>query len=153
VRPRAAGVALLAAAALGGCGSDEQPAGELHWTAKPRVFTHPTLRSDRILTGTVRNDGLRPVEVKAREVRLVDSDGRPLQSTAVFVRGYLHGLYPPTRPPAGGVPEREQQRTGDLLKLAPGRTAPLTLSWRLRPGAKPPVRADYPGGSLPIPSG
>jgi hypothetical protein len=152
VRRRAVAAALSAAFALAGCGSDEQSSGELRWAGKPQVFEHPTLPNDRILTGTVRNDGLRPVQVRARDLRLVAADGRRVQATAVFVRGYLHSLYPPTRAPAGGVPEREQRRLGRLLKLEPGKTAPLTLAWRLRSGQRPPVRADYPGGSLPIPS-
>jgi hypothetical protein len=153
--PRRAAVAAALALSLaaGGCGSDGDSAGELKWDGKPSVMRHPTLPADHILTGAVRNDGLRPLRLEARDLRLVDAEGRKVNATAVFLRGYLHSLYPPTRPPAGGVPEREQQRIGRVLKLEPGKTAPLTLSWRLAPGAGPPVRADYGTGSLPIPKG
>jgi hypothetical protein len=146
--------AAVAATALGACGSDgEQRPGNLQWSGTPRVFAHPTLRRDRILTGAVRNDGTRTIEVRAAAVRLLDADGRPVQGSAAFVRSYLHSIYPPTRPPAGGVPERELIRTGRLLRLVPGDTSPVTLSWRVVAGAKPPVRADYGPGSLPIPAG
>jgi hypothetical protein len=151
---RAASVAaVLTAVLLGGCGSgDSENRGGLRWSESPRVIRHPTLRQDRILTGTVRNDGTRTLEVRSGAVRLLDADGRRVQGTAAFVRGYLHSIYPPNRPPPGGVPERELLRTGRLLRLAPGDRSPLTLSWRIPAGAKPPVRVDYGGGSLPIPS-
>ena len=150
-RACAAAVVALALAPLAGCGGDDDTTGELHWVGKPRVIRHPTLPNDRILTGIVRNAGLRPVTVTARRVRLVDSDGHAVNGTAVFVRGFLHGLYPPDRPPQGGVPQRELERTGRLLKLEPGKTSPVTLAWRIPPGGKPPVRAVYGAGSLPIP--
>jgi hypothetical protein len=151
---RLAAGAMALALAVGGCGSDGDSAGELRWNGQPSVMQHPTLRTDHILTGAVRNDGLRVVRLAARDVRLLDAEGHRVNATAVFLRGgYLHSLYPPTRLPAGGVPEREQLRIGRLLKLEPGKTAPLTLSWRVAPGENPPVRADYGSGSLPIPKG
>jgi hypothetical protein len=151
---RRAATVLVAALVLAGtgCGGDDEGAGELRWTAKPKVYAHPTLRQDRFLSGQVENDGLRPLEVKATDVRLVDADGKRVNGVAVFLRGYLHTLYPPTRDPLGGIPKREQVRTGRLLVLAPGKRSYVTFAWRVPRGGKQPVRAEYGKGSLPIPS-
>jgi hypothetical protein len=67
------------------------------------------------------------------------------------VRGYIHQLYPPTRPPEGGLPESELERTGRKVRLEPGKTAPLSISWRVPPGEDAPVQIDYGSGWLPIP--
>ena len=150
-RRAAAAVACALALVVGGCSSDGDSPGELKWDGKPSVIRHPTLRTDHILTGAVRNDGLRPIRLEARDVRLLDADGHRVNATAVFLRGISTASTRRLAPPAGGVPERELQRIGRLLELEPGKTAPLTLSWRLPAGGKPPVRADYGNGSLPIP--
>ena len=115
------------------------------------MYRQQSLPRDRVLVGTVRNDSLERVTVDAGDVRAVDADGQPLRGNATFVRGYLHPLYPPTRPPAGGLPESELERTGRRLRLEPGKTAPFSIAWRVAPGDKAPVRIDYGSGSLPIP--
>jgi hypothetical protein len=146
-------IALAACAlALGACGQgDEGGGGGLAWKGEPRILPHPTLRQDRILTGTVRNDSLRRVTVDAAALRLLDGDGRRVRGSAIFLQGFGHQLYPPTREPAR-VPESERVRTGQKVRLAPDDTAPLTLSWRVGRGGRRPVRVDYGSGSLPIPA-
>ncbi len=52
--------------------------GSLRWERPPRVIRPPTLPRDRILTGRLRNDGLQPIDLRARDVRLVDVSGRPV---------------------------------------------------------------------------
>ena len=42
-------------------GSDR--VGPLEWSGHAEVFTHPTLPGDRVLTATLRNDGLHPLRV------------------------------------------------------------------------------------------
>jgi hypothetical protein len=69
----AVGVALLLGLLRLG-GSDR--VGPLDWSGQPVLFTHPTLPGDRLLTATLRNDGLRPLRVDIADVRLVDSAGR-----------------------------------------------------------------------------
>jgi hypothetical protein len=146
-----AALALITALPLA-CSDDEATgAGDLVWAKRPNVYRQATLPRDRVLVGTVRNDSLRPIEVAAPDVRPVDEDGNALRGNATFVRGYIHPLYPPTRPPAGGLPESELERIGRRLRLEPGKTAPLSVAWRLTPGAEGPVRIDYGFGSLPIP--
>jgi hypothetical protein len=152
-RRAALGAAFALAAGLPLACSDDQgaAAGDLVWTKPPNVYRQATLPRDRVLVGTIRNDSLQPVKVAATEVRAVDAEGDALRGNATFVRGYIHAVYPPTRPPAGGLPESELERTGRQLRLEPGKTAPLSVAWRLTPGREAPVRIDYGSGSLPIP--
>jgi hypothetical protein len=151
---RAAAAALSAAALLGvaGCGgSGGQGAGDVHWVGSPRVLTPPDLPRDRVLSGTIENGTLRRIEIKSADVRLVDAQGRRVPGIATFLGGYLHGLYPPTRHPVGGLPPEEQRRIGLVARIEPGKRSPLVLAWRLKPGSQPPVRVQYGAGSLPIP--
>ena len=143
---------VLGAASPIGCGGDEDGgSGDLVWAKRPQVYRQPTLPRDRVLVGAVRNDSLRRVEVDAADVRAVDGDGNALRANATFVRGYIHPLYPPTRPPEGGLPESELERTGRRVRLEPGKAAPLSVSWRVPPGEKAPVRIEYGVGWLSIP--
>ena len=91
------------------------------------------------------------MKVVAADVRAVDADGKALRGNATFVKGYIHALYPPTRPPPGGLPESELERLGKEVRLDPGGTAPLSIAWRVPRGAEGPVRIDYGAGFLPIP--
>jgi hypothetical protein len=99
----------------------------------------------------VENGTLRRIEIKAKDVHLVDSRGKSVKGVATFLNGYLHGLYPPTREPAGGLPPIEKRRIGIVARIDPGKRAPLVLAWRLNPSVRPPVRVVYGAGSLPIP--
>lgn len=147
-----AAAAALAPVACGGSGDGEAAAaGDLVWAKKPIVFVHQTLRNDRVLSGEVRNDSLRQVRIDAADLRLLTADGEEVDGSAVFLSTYAHQLFPPTRPPKGGIPEKELLRLGVKAKIDPGKTAPLTMSWRQKPGDDPPVRIDTGGGSLPIP--
>jgi hypothetical protein len=152
VRPaRLAALALVAALPLACGGGEDTGVGDLVWAGQPKVFRQPTLPRDRVLVGTVRNDSLRQMKLSASDVRAVDGDGNALRGNATFVRGYIHPLYPPTRPPEGGLPESELERTGRQVRLQPGKTAPLSVAWRVPRGRKVAVRIDYGSGSLPIP--
>jgi hypothetical protein len=153
---RAAAAALAAALLAGaaGCGgSDGQGGGDVHWVGTPRVLTPPDLPRDRVLRGTIENGTLRRIEIRASDVRLVDDRGRRVPGIATFLGGYLHGLYPPTRHPAGGLPPEEQRRIGLVARIEPGKRSPLILAWRVKPGSPRPVRVQYGAGSLPLPRG
>jgi hypothetical protein len=146
---------LLAAVALSGavgCGGGEKGSGELRWAATPRIFRSADLPHDRVLQGTVENGTLRRIEIKAKDLRLVDSRGHRVGGVATFLNGYLHGLYPPTREPPKGLPAEEKRRLGIVARIDPGKRAPLTLAWRLKAGERPPARVEYGAGSLPIPA-
>jgi len=150
---RRAAVLALAGALVGvaGCGGDDKGTGELRWVGTPRVLRSADLPRDRVLRGTVENGTLRRIEIKAKDVRLVDAGGKRVDGVATFLNGYLHGLYPPTREPASGLPPIEQRRIGIVARIDPGKRAPLVLAWRLKSGARPPARVVYGAGSLPIP--
>ena len=153
---RAKGPLLAAAIAVAAlptaCGDgDGLEGGDLVWVREPKVFREPDLPRDRVLVGTIRNDSLRRIKVVAKDVRAVDADGRALRGNATFIKGYIHALYPPTRPPPGGLPESELERLGKQVRLDPGGTAPLSIAWRVRRGTQAPVRIDYGAGFLAIP--
>jgi hypothetical protein len=147
VRRCAAALALLA---LGGCGGGDEDGGTLVWVGEPKITTPARLPDDRVLSGMVKNDSLRPVEVVAKEVRLIDAAGRRVSGNVVFLQAFVRGIYPPARAPAE-LPEAEARRTGLKATVEPGKTIPVTAAWRQRPGSPPPVRVDYGAGSLPIP--
>jgi hypothetical protein len=152
VRLRWVLVAALAAVAPLACGGDDGAGtGDLVWDGKPSIVRQETLPRDRVLNGFVRNDSLRRLTIEAKDVQAVDEDGKALRGQATFIRSYVHPLYPPTRPPPGGLAEAERIRLGQLVRLEPGKKTHLSVAWRLAPGGKPPVRVEYGFGSLPIP--
>ena len=151
----AAGLLLVAVAVIGLMlrdGGDESAAsGPLSWSAGPKLYTPPRLPADRVLSGRVENDSVRRVRLVARDLRLVDRSGRGVGGSAVFLDSFVHGLYPPTREPRR-LPESELRRTGRLAVVEPGKSVPLTVSWRQGRGReRRPVRLDYGRGWLSVP--
>jgi hypothetical protein len=140
--------AIVALASRDGGAGDES--GDLAWARSPRVFTPERLPQDRVLSARLKNDSLRSIRLSVDDLRLEDANGRTVDSTAVFLESFVHGLYPPTRQPAQ-VPESELRRTGRLAVLEPGASVPLTVAWRRGVAAGAPVRLDYGLGSLPLP--
>ena len=132
-----------------GSGSPPAP-GDLVWERKPRLIVPETLPRDRILSGKVRNDSLRAVELTSKELSLVDAAGGRVPASAIFLETYVHGLYPPARQPER-LPESELRRTGRKAVIHPGKSVPLTVSWRQRADTDPPVRLEFGTGALPVP--
>ena len=141
-------VAVAAIVATGGGGDD--PAGKLGWAAEPLVFVPERLPQDRTLAGEVANDTLRDLRVRADRMKVVDADGRRLQTVARFAKAYSHGLYPPTQRPRGYENGNQARLEGIYVDLKPGERAPLTVSWRMRKGVALPLHLDSGAGSLPI---
>jgi hypothetical protein len=139
----------ITALVLSDGGAGDEGAGDLAWARSPRVFTPESLPQDRVLSARLKNDSLRSIRLSVDELRLEDVDGRTVDSTAVFLDSFVHGLYPPTRQPAQ-VPESELRRTGRLAVLKPGASVPLTVAWRRAASVGPPVRLDYGAGTLPF---
>ena len=142
-----------------GCSGGQAPssvaskpgAHDLSWAGTPRIVRTPRLPNDRILAGTVRNDSIRPVALTPSNLRVIDARGRRVKASAIFLRAFVHGLYPPAREPRR-LPESELRRTGRKAVIASGATAPLTVSWRQRPGSPRAVRIEYGAGSLSVPA-
>lgn len=125
--------------------------GRIAWSGKTTLIRPPSLPADRIVTGTVRNEGGGELEVEATDVKVVDGRGRRLQSSAIFLSGFAHGLWAPGSPQPTKGSDFERARTGKLLQLEPGKTAPLTVSWRRTPGTGPATRiALGDGRTLPL---
>ena len=131
-------------------GGERPAAGDLAWRGRPRLVVPETLPRDRILSGTLQNRSLRPVELSASQLRVVDARDKPLPTAAVFLRTYVHGLYPPTRRPKRPS-ETELRRTGKKAVIGPGKSAPVTVSWRQSTGASQAAELDFGAGSLAIP--
>jgi hypothetical protein len=143
-------VVAITALVLSDGGAGDEGAGDLAWARSPRVFTPESLPQDRVLSATLRNDSLRRIRLTVDDLRMEDANGRTVESTAVFLDSFVHGLYPPTRQPAQ-VSESELRRTGRLAVIAPGDSVPLTVAWRREGGVDAPVRLDYGRGYLPVP--
>lgn len=137
---------------LAGCGGDDNNSGvgDLRWERPPSLVLTPGLPRDRVVVGTVRNDSLRPIELAAARLRVVDRRRRRLRTQAQFAAAYAHGLYGadyrPKTPPAD-----EQRRLGLVISLDPGENAPLTVAYRLARDTDGPLAIDYGTGSLPVP--
>ncbi len=143
----AAAGALALAAGCGG-GGDKAPrgSGPLVWTEKPLLYTPETLPGDRILTGTLRNTGLRRLRVDLPDLRIRDAHGDAVAAQPIFLATFGKSLWSPTRAPAQ-LPETELRRTGRLAWLAPGETVPFTMAWH---APADPARIEYDGGWVPV---
>jgi hypothetical protein len=143
----AATVATALFVALSSLGGDAR-VGSLDWSGDAEVFTHPTLPEDRVLSATLRNDGVHPLRVDIGDVRLLDADGNVVEAMPVFLQTFGKSLWAAGRGPSQ-VPDTELQRTGRIAVLAPGEEVPLTVAWHDRDGD--PVRIEYGRGSLALP--
>jgi hypothetical protein len=141
-------VLVVAVAGHGGTGhGGGVGGGDLVWEHQPHVYRNAQLPNDRIVRGVIRNDSLRVVTLTARDMRVRASSGNELESAAVFAPTFIRGVFPQNR--ADGIPENEQLRIGMRVRLEPGKSAPVTVSWREHD--ERPALVDYGTGSLPLP--
>ena len=143
-------VTLVVTVAAAGHGGDGQHGdGDLVWEQQPRVYRIADLPHDRVLRGVVRNDSLRVIMLSARDLGVRTSGGGELESAAVFAPTFIRGVFPQNR--TDSAPESEQIRVGLRARIEPGKTVPITVSWREH--GKHGARIDYGSGSLAVPSG
>lgn len=121
----------------------------LAWSDAPRVYRVPGLSGDRVLAGEVVNRSGGAVYVDARRIAVVDGHGRRLQTAARFLQAFVHPLYAPMQYPGAGDAS-ELQRLGVYVRIEPGRTMPLAVSWRRPPGVGSPVSIDLGVDTLPV---
>jgi hypothetical protein len=141
-------LAVLAVVLLAGRATGEDP-GVLVWDGAP-LAVQAERRTDHILGGTIRNDSLHDLELRAADARIVGADGKPLTATVRFMHGFAHGLYAWSQKPED-VGDLERRRLGELVTLKPGQTAPLTLSWRVPPGGDAPRQVAFGSTALALP--
>ena len=150
----AAAAALIAAVAIAGVlaltGSSEGGGGRLAWKGEPSLLRSGP-DTDRILYGQVETASVRTLDLDVKDARVLDEDGKELKSSVIFLAAFAHGLFPASqKPEVIGDPER--RRLGQIATLKPGQTLPLTVSWRVPEGGKPPVRVDFGSATLPLPA-
>jgi hypothetical protein len=140
IRATSLAAAALAAAALGACGGSGNRAaatpdgvGPIAWAKTPQLVVTPGLPNDRILVGRIRNDSLRTVSLKSKQIRVL-ADEREVFGFGRFVNTFVHGNYPVELQPGADQPAPATRRLGYTLKLRPGKTAPLLVTWRLKKG-------------------
>ena len=140
-------VLVLAVAVAGHGGEPQRGGGDLVWEHQPHIYGNAQLPNDRIVRGVIRNDSLRVVTLTARDLSVRASSGNELETAAVFAPTFIRGVFPQNR--ADGIPENEQLRIGMRVRLEPGKSAPVTVSWREHDERASLV--DYGSGSLPLP--
>jgi hypothetical protein len=120
MRRVAALAAVRAALAAAGCGGG----GAVAWDGHPRSGP---VAGGQLLFGRVVNRSDRPLRLRAGEVRVLDAAGRALPASAAFsggfnpaiaLRGYGAEMFASATAGVGGT-----------ATLAPGATAPLSVSW------------------------
>jgi hypothetical protein len=148
--PAAAIAAIVLALTPPGCGGSTTQYGALKWVDEPQLFQPKRLPDDRVLVGTVRNDGLARLTLYSSKVTVHDSTGRKIPASAGYVATFAHGLYGAFRKP-DPLPPEELARLGYVVTLEAGKTSPLFVAFRLPPGAEPPFSINYGRGTLPVP--
>ena len=144
----AIGIALILVVAVAGHGEEaELGSGDLVFQHQPQIYRNSSLPNDRILRGVIRNDSLRVLTLKARDLKVRAGGGDELESAAIFAPTFIRGVFPQNR--GDGIPENEQLRIGLRARIEPGKSVPITVSWR--DTGKHAARVDYGTGSLPIP--
>jgi hypothetical protein len=155
-----AAAALAIVAALGACGGSakdgpsagSEGVGPVVWVKTPQLVVQPELPNDRILFGRIRNDSLRTVDLKSKQIRVL-ADEREVFGFGRFVDTFVHGNYPVELQPGPDQPVPATRRLGYTLELRPGQTAPLLVTWRLRAGGpRPTTVALQPGMRLGVPA-
>jgi hypothetical protein len=106
-----------------GCGAGATVA----WKGHPRSGP---VEGGQMLFGTLLNRSGRPLRLRAGDVRVLDRNGRSLSAAAAFAGGYnasiaLRGFGTEMFAAAtGGAGD------GAKIAIAPGATAPLSVSWK-----------------------
>lgn len=86
------------------------------------------------------------------EARVLDAEGREVESSVIFLAAFAHGLLPASeKPDVIGDPER--RRLGQIATVRPGQAIPVTVSWRVPEGGRQPVRVDFGPAEIKLPAG
>ena len=114
---------LVVAIGGAGCGGAEV----VGWKGKPR--TGP-VEGGAMLFGTLVNRSSKPLSLRAAQVRVVDGNGHVLPSAAAFAGGYNASIALRGFGAEMFASATANATTGARAVLAPGATAPLSVSWK-----------------------
>lgn len=122
--------------------------GRLSWEKARRLFP-PGQPGGRILTGSLRNDSPRPVEVRADEIMLVDGDGGEVPAEVELLGPRRRGGDSPMRG-WRRKPHRVSRPSAALVE--PRGSVGLRVAWRRpRQLADAPVWLHYGAGAVTLP--
>jgi hypothetical protein len=118
-------LAVTAAVLVGGAGCGGGSA--VAWKGHPRSGA---VEGGQMLFGTLLNRSGRPLRLRAADVRVLDRNGRALSAAAAFAGGYNAGIA--LRGYGTEMFAAATAGAGDGAKvaIAPGATAPLSVSWK-----------------------
>ena len=123
----AAALSVAGCSTAAGCGGDDaggnRPAS-LVWDEKPTLYTHPTLKDDRILRGEVKNGGLDKLRVEAADVKLLDADGRQVPASPRSRRRMCTRSTRATGCRAEAIPRRRSGGSASSRSSSRGRPPP-----------------------------
>ena len=96
------------------------------WKGAPRSGP---IEGGEMLFGTLVNRSHKPLSLRAAQVRVIDHNGHVLPSAAAFAGGYNASIALRGFGSEMFASSTVGARTGARAVLAPGATAPLSVSW------------------------
>jgi len=149
-----AAIAVVAAVTVAsGYDAAGQSSGPMAWKSEPvRIKAPVTLPHDRTVLGTIENTSLKLLVVRAKQVRVLDTEGEQITfATVRFAGAPGHSVFDESRRKGAPLPDYEQVRIGRVLALEGGKTRPLVISWRETNG-RTAEYLDYGEGRLALPT-
>jgi len=139
--------AVLAVLAPGRFGGSHD--GPLRWDAAPRTSVLGAAPDDRLLFGHVVNHSKKAARFRAADVHVLDADGDRLPAAAAFADGFVPAV---TLRGSGaemfGAGAAGAEVGGEIV-LAPGQSAPLSVSFTATGGVRA-ATIDYGRGRLTL---
>jgi hypothetical protein len=139
--------ALLAVIAPGRFGGHHD--GPLRWAGAPRTSALGTAAADRLLFGRVVNRSGDRARLRAADVRVLDSRGNALPGSAAFADGFVPGVTLRGSGTELFLASDGGADVGREIVLAPGQSAPLSVSFTTGEGHSASA-IDYGGGRLTL---
>jgi hypothetical protein len=123
------------------------PEGPLKWDATPRTSVLGSAADDRLLFGHVVNRSKKAARLRAADVHVLDGDGDRLPASAAFADGFVPGVT--LRGMDAEMLGMADADVGGEVVLAPGQSAPLSVSFTAAGGARA-ASIEYGGGRLKL---
>jgi hypothetical protein len=141
--------AVLAIIAPGRFGGGDEQSGPLRWQDAPRTAALGETPGDRILFGHVVNRSDHRQRLRAADVQVLDGDGDALQGSAAFADGFIPGVTLRGSEAEMFGAAGLGADVGSEVVLAPGQSAPLSVSFTAGDGRRA-KSIEYHGGRLKL---